>query len=166
MATGRATIVVLAAAAGAVTFLVTATSSAPFAAGTLLLRGSLGLRSDPVQCPPDVPPDADCRARTGKGSVSGLGSVTETYTWFFRIGPPACPANVGKPLATTGRLVVAGKGEIRFSLADGARCIDQEPIRNEPQDFTITGGTGTYAGASGGGTLERSVSAGHGKRRR
>jgi hypothetical protein len=80
-------------------------------------------------------------------------------------GPPTCPSDVGKPLATAGRLVVAGKGEIHFALADGARCVAQEPVRNEPQDFTITGGTGTYEGASGSGTLARSVSAGRGTER-
>jgi hypothetical protein len=67
-----------------------------------------------------------------------------------------------KPLATTGRIVVANKGEIDFSLADGTRCVEQEPVRNEPQEFTITGGTGAYHGASGRGTVERSLSAGHG----
>jgi hypothetical protein len=35
-------------------------------------------------------------------------------------------------------------------------------VRNEPQAFTVTGGTGIYAGASGSGTVERSVSGGTG----
>jgi hypothetical protein len=48
----------------------------------------------------------------------------------------------GTPLATTGRLVVAGMGEIQVALAQGARCVEEEPVRNEPQNFTITGGTG------------------------
>jgi hypothetical protein len=91
-----------------------------------------------------------------------LGLVSEIYTWAYRMGPPACPSDLGKPLATTGRLGVAGKGEIRFALADGARCIEQEPLRNEPQSFTITGGTGTYEGASGSGTVERSINSGSG----
>jgi hypothetical protein len=133
-------------------------------AATLNLRGTLRVVSAPlVQCPADAPLDAtECRARTGQGLVSGLGSVSETYTWSFRMGPPTCPPEVGKPLATTGRLVFRGKGEIHFALADGARCIDQLPLRNEPQDFTITGGTGTYEGASGSGTVKRSLSAGTG----
>ncbi len=81
------------------------------------------------------------------------------------MGAPTCPSDLGKPLATTGRLVVAGKGEIQLALADGARCIDIEPLRNEPQDFTITGGTGIYAGASGNGTVERSIGGGVGRER-
>jgi len=141
----------------------TATASARFAAGTLNLRGTLSLISDGVECPPAVPPDAtECRARTGKGLLQGLGTAAETYSWSFRMGAPTCPANLGKPLATTGRLVVEGKGEIQFALANGARCIAQEPIRNEPQSFTITGGTGTYEGASGSGTVERNVNGGRG----
>jgi hypothetical protein len=67
-----------------------------------------------------------------------------------------------KPLATSGRLVVAGKGELHFSLAEGVRCVEIEPVRNEPQNFLITGGTGSYQGASGSGTLERSLSGGVG----
>jgi hypothetical protein len=142
---------------------VTATSSAPLAAGTLNLQGILKLISDSVPCPPEAPPDVDaCRARTGKGLIPGLGRATEIYTWFYRLGPPTCPADVGKPLATTGRLIVEGKGEIGFALADGAECVELEPLRFEPQSFTITGGTGTYAGASGSGTLERNVQFGRG----
>lgn len=131
---------------------------------SLELRASLRLVSDLGACPPGVAADA-CAPRTGNGSVSGLGRVSETYTWSFRMGPPTCPAGLGKPLATTGRLVVAEKGEIHFALTDGARCIEQEPLRNEPQDLRITGGTGTYAGASGSGTVERAVSAGFGTER-
>jgi hypothetical protein len=134
------------------------------ATGTLELRASLRLVSDLGACPPGITADA-CAPRTGKGFISGLGTVTETYTWSYRMGPPTCPSGVGKPLATTGRLVVARRGEIYFAIADGARCIDQEPLRNEPQDFTITGGTGTYDGASGSGMLQRSVSAGFGTER-
>jgi hypothetical protein len=143
--------------------LVASPSSTPLSAGTGHLTGSLRVVSQEAPCPPEAPPDAGgCRARTGKGTFPGLGSVTEIYNWFYRIGPPSCPADAGKPLAATGRLVIAGKGEIRFSLADGKGCVDIEPLRNEPQDFTITGGTGAYEGASGSGTLDRSLSGGFG----
>ena len=144
---------------------VDAPSSSPLAAGTLNLRGTLRMVSTSLAaCPREAPADASgCRARTGKGSFPGLGGVSESYNWFYRLGPPTCPSpDVGKPLATTGRLVVAGKGEILFALADGKRCVEEEPMRNEPQDFTITGGTGAYEGASGNGTFDRSLSGGLG----
>ena len=137
---------VVAAGAGAVS----GQSAAVSGTGTLELRASLRLISNLGVCPPEITADA-CAPRTGAGPVPGLGSVTETYTWSYRMGPPTCPSGVGKPLATIGRLV-AGKGEIRFAIADGARCIDQEPLRNEPQDVTITGGTGgtkVHPGAAG-----------------
>ena len=78
---------------------------------SLELRASLRLVSDLGACPPGVAADA-CAPRTGNGSVSGLGRVSETYTWSFRMGPPTCPAGLGKPLATTGRLVVALHGQL------------------------------------------------------
>src|SRR5689334_23553114 len=139
-------------------------SSTPLATGTLNLRGTLRVISEAAPCPPAAPADVGgCRGRVGKGSVPGLGATSETYDWFYRLGPPTCSAaQDGKPQATTGRLVVAGKGEIRFALAEGKLCVDIEPLRNEPQDFTITGGTGAYEGASGNGTLDRSFSGGFG----
>ena len=133
-----------------------------FTAGNLTLRATLAATSDPIDCPAAWA-DADaCFTRAGKGMAPGLGSVTESYDWAFRIGPPTCPANVGKPLATTGRLIVAGRGELRFALTDGAQCVDLEPVHNMPQDFTITGGTGSYEGASGNGHVERALSGGIG----
>jgi hypothetical protein len=141
-----------------------ARSSTSLTTGNLNLRATVRVVSEPAACPSGAPADAaGCRARTGKASVPGLGSVSQAYTWFYRLGPPTCPSvDVGKPLATSGRLLVAGKGEIHFALADGSRCVEEEPMRNEPQGFTITGGTGVYAAATGSGTVERSISGGFG----
>jgi HYR domain-containing protein len=153
----------VAAAAAGVVALVAATSSASSAAGSLNMRAIFGVLSEPVACPPQLPQDGtECRDRNEQARIPGLGRVTATYVWSFRTGPPTCPAILAKPLATTGRLAVAGKGELTFALVDGANCVDVEPVRNEPQQFTITGGTGIYAGASGGGTIERSITAGAG----
>ena len=141
------------------------TSETHLATGILNLQGTLRVTSTPVPCPSDQPADnnTDCVTRTGAGLVPGLGSVSEAYVWSYRMGPPTCPSDfLGRPLKTTARLVVAGKGELHLALRDGERCIDQEPMRNEPQDFTITGGTGSYKDASGSGSVERSVGGGVG----
>jgi HYR domain len=144
----------------------TATASATFVAGSLNLQGTMRLTSTGVACPPDAPSGAiECRARTGSGSIPGLGGASETYLWSYGAGSPPCPASLVKPLPTTGRLVVAGKGEINFALAQGTRCVDVEPVRNEPQDFTITGGTNSYQRASGSGNIQPAVSGGLGSQR-
>lgn len=144
-----------------------ATTSAPFTAGTLNLTLDLRVQSPPESCSPDVSGATVCReARTGNGTASGLGNVSESYFWVFGTGPPTCPSNAeGKPLATTGRFVVAGKGEIHFSLAEGTRCVAREPAGSEPQAFTITGGTGVFEAASGNGTVTRSLRFGSGVER-
>jgi len=90
--------------------------------------------------------------------------VTEKYDWAFRVGPPTCPGNLSKGLATTGSLLVAGKGELHVALADGSQCVEMEP-HLLPQDFTITGGTGAYEGALGSGHVERALSGGVGTER-
>jgi len=152
--------VAAAVAAGCISVLVDARSSLSSATAVLTFRATLATDSSPGPCPPAAPAEADCRARTGTGAVSGLGQISATYNWFFGTG--SCTSGLVKPLATTARFVVAGKGTIEFAIADGARCVEQEPVRNEPQEFSITGGTGKYQGASGRGTLERSIGGGHG----
>jgi hypothetical protein len=152
----------VAAAASAVA-LVYAAPSASSPAGALALRAILGVVSTPVACPAELPQDGtQCLDRTELARIPGLGNVSATYVWLFRVGPPTCPGGLAKPLATTGRLAVAGKGAFTFALAEGTACVDVEPVRNEPQQFTITGGSGIYAGASGGGTVQRSISGGEG----
>jgi hypothetical protein len=149
-------------AVGSAVALSGAPASPSLVAGTLNLRGTIGVLSTPIACPPEAPAAAtECRDRKETGRIQGLGSVSVTYVWSYGVGG-SCPPTLAKPLAATGRLAVAGKGEFQFKLADGASCVDVEPVRNEPQSFTIVGGTGVYEGASGSGTVERAVSAGVG----
>jgi HYR domain len=151
---------------------VAATAAAPAAsepesaAGELDLQVTFGLVSNLFPCPADVPPGAsECRARTSTASVRGLGTVSLTYTWPLGVGPPTCAAEFAKALVANGRLSVAGKGEITFALAEAARCVPYAAFpQNEPQEFTITGGTGPFAGAAGRGTIAlRSIGGGVGR---
>src|SRR4051812_33470145 len=117
------------------------------AMGSLTFEAVLRMTSMPGPCPPGSPPDADvCAARAGSGAVRGLGNVSETYTFFVQEG--ACD----HVFETTVRLQVAGKGELQLAV-DRYRgeCISSSLTLSRA--FTISGGSGIYAGASGGGTV-------------
>ena len=115
--------------------------------GSLNLEAVLGMSSTLGRCVPGSPPEADvCAARSGSGAVHGLGAVSEKYTFFVQEG--VCD----RVFETTARFDVAGKGELQLAL-DRYRgeCISSS--LNLSRAFTITGGSGIYAGASGGGTV-------------
>ena len=129
---------------------------------SLDLRSTLKATSLGIDCPSGTPSDASCRARSDRGLIRGLGSVTATYIWYFTASGGNCPSDLVKPFATAARIVVAGKGEIHLAILPGEHCVDVEPVRNEPQAFTITGGSGAYDGATGRGLLERTLANGLG----
>jgi hypothetical protein len=141
-----------------------ATASPTVAAGTLDFQARFKMISTGTPCPSGTPSVGvvECFKRTGTGSVPGLGGVSIDYVWSFGLGAPTCPSDLAKPLAMTGRLIVAGKGELHFALAPGAQCVNLEPVRNEPQDFTFTGGTGVFQSGSGKGTAARALGGGVG----
>jgi hypothetical protein len=105
------------------TLVVAATVAAPAAserqaaAGSRDFQASFALISTSVPCPADVPPNTtECRALTVQPSypVPGLGWISEsTYTLPLGLGPPTCPRDLGKPLAATVRLGVAGRDRLR-----------------------------------------------------
>ena len=128
-------------------------SAAP--SGSLDLKAELMVVSSLGPCPAGFPQSAVCAARTSNGRVRGLGSASASYTWALDTGPPTCAAGEAKVLGYPVTIDVAGKGALMISVAELGRCVAQEPSRNEPQSFTIVGGTGLYAGASGQGTVER-----------
>jgi hypothetical protein len=122
--------------------------------GTLTFDTQLDVRYPETSCPEGTPGGVECFSRTGSGVIPGLGNVTESYIYEVESAPTGCADNDAvRVLATTARLSVLGKGEIELRIdATGcaARVITQ-PLRAEA-DFTITGGSGQYTGASGGGT--------------
>ena len=75
------------------------------------------------------------------------------YAFPLATGPPWCKNPLQtKSLGYTARLSVAGKGEIHVAVADGAERLDHPARRTQAQTFTVTGGAGTYLGATGSGT--------------
>jgi hypothetical protein len=162
---GASVVIALVAEERAVVAPTSAKAASTLAAGTLDFQARFRATSRGVECPPAAPSNAQCMGRAGSATVSGLGGVALDYVWSFGLDAPTCPSEQARPLATTGRLVVAGKGELRFAMAPGAECVNVEPVRNEPQSFTITGGTGVFQSASGSGTATRQLGGGVGTER-
>jgi len=87
--------------------------------------------------------------------------VTEAYTFLHWVGPPKCDDDSAKALAYPVRWVVANKGELDFALAESGCVTDGAGgIGGVGQEFTITGGTGIYSGASGSGYVKAVVGLG------
>jgi hypothetical protein len=133
----------------------TSVSGATTTSGSLNLNATLTLNSRIGECAP--PPNMDeCAIRTFQGPFPGLGAVAGRYEFHIDIGGPVCSEITGKASSYTIRLPVAGKGELIVAVAEGP-CVDSDAIRTQAQAFTVVGGTGSYVGASGSGTLERAL---------
>jgi hypothetical protein len=125
---------------------------------SLALRAELRLVSRlGGACPPGVPATTECPSRTGAGPAPGLGGASVMYSYLVDLGHPACSAGSVRVLGYPVRFTVAGKGELQIAVAESNDCVSQEAGRSVGQSFMITGGTGTYAGASGSGTVTRAL---------
>jgi hypothetical protein len=132
------------------------TRGSQYTTGTLDLNASLALHSDHGACDPGSA--EDCAEHTIVGAFPGLGQVTGKYTFLIDLGQPSCSNEFfGKGLAYPARLSVAAKGAIDIAVADGAECVEENSVRTQAQTFRVTGGTGMYVGATGGGTLKRTL---------
>jgi len=116
------------------------------ASGTSQATGTLQLKAKfPVKwhflpgCPPGQPSNVTCYSFEAQAMVPGLGSVIEKYMKTF---DGQCARTLPDFVVT-----VAGKGDLSGSVT-GPACGGVPPTQLT-LDATITGGTGTYAGASG-----------------
>lgn len=126
------------------------------AAGTLPLQAEVPIRYPPKPCPDGTPSLFECFSRTGNAVAPGLGTVAESYAYVLENAPAGCTPPPGADSVrlppTTARLTVPGKGEIDVSTS-GTGCLARFGMLKAAEQFTITGGSGVYAGASGGGTV-------------
>jgi hypothetical protein len=106
-------------------------------------------------CPRGTPAEATgCFSRKGAADVPGLGRVNESWYPVVDETPAGCgPASL-RFLPSTARLTVSGKGAIDVQV-NGAKCLPfnpPSPVKGA-ETFTVTGGSGKFAGASGAGTI-------------
>ena len=124
-----------------------ADASAP--AGTLnfshaVLTGHVN--QDP--CPPGNDPSTACFQTSGTGVVRGLGVVTEQYLLFVEDADSSCEQWHSTPVLT-----VAGKGKLDLSVKSQGCVVPTTSALNASLVYTVSGGSGIYAGASGSGSL-------------
>jgi hypothetical protein len=106
-------------------------------------------------CPPSTPPEATgCFSRKGAADVRGFGRVEESWDPVVVEYPAGCGPDSLRFLPSTGRLTVSDKGAIDVQV-NGAECLPfnpPSPVKGT-ETFTVTGGSGKFAGASGAGTI-------------
>ena len=120
-------------------------------AGTLTLsHAALAGGINQVDCPPGTGSSTACFHVTGTAVVPGLGVVAEDYLNFVEDPDSSCERWHSNPV-----LMVHGKGTIDLSVHPPNGCVvPTTGVLNGSLAFTVTGGSGAYAGASGQGTLE------------
>jgi hypothetical protein len=123
--------------------------------GTLQLNATLTQlwRLNRDYCPPGTPAVATCVRSVGTGEIAGLGRATSTYSKILPGNDESCVVIQNN----TAVIDVAGKGTIDLSRA-GILCGGHPPREDGPWEFTITGGSGKYAGASGSLSYKATVS--------
>jgi hypothetical protein len=107
-------------------------------------------------CPPGYSATTMCHLRAaGPVTVPGFGFVSQSYV--FAAETAACPDSQQKALSYPATLTVERKGELFLSVAGSDKCLstDTTEVLDVTQTFTVTGGSGVFAGASGSGTLTR-----------
>jgi hypothetical protein len=116
-------------------------------ADALQLNGVFKVTFHGVTCAAGTPATTHCYLWAGPGVVPGLGQASESYVAIVDgFGTSCAHAH------WTAALTVAGRGELDAAMQIPG-CANQDSPNNVPATFTITGGTGTYAGAIGSGTL-------------
>ena len=130
----------------ALTVAAAATGATERAVGALALDATVSsfYRFDPAFCPAGVQAPAECVRFTGESTIRGLGAVTTTFTKILPGNDEACIVVQNN----TAVIAVAGKGTVEV-LRPGKICTPPAPLTIGPYTFTVTGGTGAYAGASG-----------------
>ena len=147
---GLAAFATLALAAAIFPLFPTGASSTPTRTlGALELRATFRDTLNEESCPPGapVPAQVECFRFDGDGVVPGLGKATVAWHLIDDLTDGLSCEHFN---FTTIVVKVAGKGEIDASLTDPkTHCWTRPPLVAGPFVGTVTGGSGSYAGASG-----------------
>ena len=123
--------------------------------GTFNLQVAIPFVSEPGPCPPGTAVGDICHTRTTESPalIEGIGYVTATYTIVVTFA--GCPTGTSRALSYPARLKIAQRGDLNLALAEYPGCLEEAKVPATPQTFTVTGGSGAFAGASGTGAVNR-----------
>ena len=122
--------------------------------GTLRLRAVLPWEGRFIGDCSGTPPGAVfCYRHAGRGVVPGLGMVSHSYAYPVEQNASGCPAGFYRVRGYTARFTVADKGQLHLAVPGSPQCLSTNVLEPTYPPIKITGGSGVYAGASGGGTL-------------
>lgn len=121
------------------------------------LQVALTWRGGDAACPTGYPTTTECHPHPGgPTAIPGLGFVSQSFLFAVDLAPAGCPTGTQRALSYPARLIVKNRGTILLSVAASGTCAALGvPLLSVSQTFTITGGTGVFAGASGGGIVSR-----------
>lgn len=151
----------IAAGAGAAQGTTASSNAASGVAGTLNLRASLVTASSSASrrfgddCAPGTPALVECFDVRGSGTIRGLGRVSLSSLHFVDTSPQGCPSGQFRVLGASLRITVAGKGGIELRLDPAEGCRTLATVLTHTRPYTVAGGTGRYARATGAGTVRR-----------
>jgi HYR domain len=131
--------------------------AAATSADSTSLHVAIAWRGGDAACPTGYPATTECHPHPGgPATVPGLGFVSQSYLFAVDLAPAGCPTGTQRALSYPARLTVKSRGTILLSIAASDTCADiGVPLLSVSQSFTITGGTGVFAGASGSGVVTR-----------
>jgi hypothetical protein len=123
------------------------------------LHVSIPWSGQDAPCPAGYSATTMCHLRgAGPVAVPGFGFVSQSYVFAAETATqPSCPVSQQKALSYPATLTVERKGELFLSVAGSDECLstDTTEVLDVTQTFTVTGGSGVFAGASGSGALTR-----------
>jgi len=115
-------------------------------AGTLQLHGVFHVKWHEMECPEGTPPTTACYSNIGPATFPGLGKASENYVLLVEHADTGC-ADWRFHVVVT----VAAKGSFEAdALSSGCFSPVQQVGTTR---FTISGGSGVYAGSTGSGTI-------------
>jgi HYR domain len=120
------------------------------AVGTLQLQAQFHTAWNSIACPPQTSPSNGCFRFSGDAIVPGLGRATVAYTVLDDEPARGCHHFDFTPVVVG----VDGKGQIDATLVDPKTKCLVAPNPFGTFAATFTGGSGTYADASGSGVVQ------------